>query len=500
MARFPFIGPSYVHTSVAFDAQRCINLYTSLSETGNSSDAGLLIGTPGLKIFIDLPKNIIRGAHEVLGRCFVVAGNSVYEIFIDGSYIFIGDLISLNGHVSMADNGLQVCLVDGDNGYIINLANDATWPNGTAMEWPDGTLIDWPSGALMETISDPDFVGADTVTFADGYFAFNEPNTGRYYISELYNGLNIDSLEFASAEGSTDNLVAVKAVHNELWLFGVNSIEVAYNSANLDFPYERIQGAFIEYGCIAPFSVAKAANTVFWLGNDKRGVGVVWMAEGYAPKRISTDAIEREIQSYADISDAISYTYQEMGHHFFVINFPAENTTLVYDISTGMWHERASLNNGNIERHRAQVHVYIFNKHIVGDYHNGKLYQQNIDFYTDDGDPIYRERTCPYLSDQGDLDYFFFNRFQLEMESGVGLSSNDPYEADPQIALSWSDDNARTWSNEIWRSAGKIGEYAKRLIWRRLGRSRKRVFKVSTSIPCKVCFISASVKADRGDT
>jgi len=48
--------------------------------------------------------------------------------------------------------------------------------------------------------------------------------------------------------------------------------------------------------------------------------------------------------------------------------------------------------------------------------------------------------------------------------------------------LSWSDDGGRTWSNEHWRSAGKIGEYDKICQWLRLGRTKdSRIFKLSVS-------------------
>lgn len=53
----------------------------------------------------------------------------------------------------------------------------------------------------------------------------------------------------------------------------------------------------------------------------------------------------------------------------------------------------------------------------------------------------------------------------------------------PVISLRWSDDNGHTWSNSYDRSFGEAGEYKTRVIWRRLGRARDRIFEISVSDP-----------------
>jgi hypothetical protein len=187
------------------------------------------------------------------------------------------------------------------------------------------------------------------------------PNSGQFQITGL-NDVTVDALDVATAEGSPDNLVGLISDHRDLWLFGTDSTEVFFNSGNADFPFERIQGAFIEHGCAAKFSIAKMANTVFWLGQDDKGNGIVLMAKGYQPQRISTHAVEQAIQSYGDISDAKAYTYQQNGHNFYVLNFSAAQTTWVYDLTTNLWHERVYMNQGSYERHRADLSlVCLFN-------------------------------------------------------------------------------------------------------------------------------------------
>lgn len=477
MPTAPFVGPSYVYRSVNFDAQRSVNIYPVKSESETSKAMTGMQGTPGLLTRFNLPQFPIRGSWDTLGRVFWVAGNRMYETFVDGTFVERGELATATGNVSISDNGLQVIIVDGPNGYIFTLATDVFAP----------------------IVSDG-FLGATTVTFSDGFFVLNKPDSQIYYISGLYDGTTYDPLDFASAEGSPDNLVAVQTVHKEVWLFGKSTVQVVFNAGGAQFPYASVQGAFIQYGCAAPFSVSSTANTVFWLGEDNDGNGMVWMASGYQPQRISTHAVEYAIQQYGDLSDAVGYTYQEDGRYFYIINFTRANTTWAYDIGLDQWHERAYFSEGEYSRSRGQYHVFAYNMHLVGDYQTGQIYQQSLSLLDDDGQVIRRMRTFPHYAD--DLEYIYYHSLQIDMQQGIGVSgamgSAGAPDVDPQMMLQWSNDGAHTWSNEDWVSAGAIGEYKQRVLWRRLGRARDRVFRVVFTGRCQVFFIAAHLLTERG--
>jgi len=110
---------------------------------------------------------------------------------------------------------------------------------------------------------------------------------------------------------------------------------------------------------------------------------------------------------------------------------------------------------------------------------------------------IRRLRDFTYVTDE--QVWAFFSRLEVLLQTGVGLSSVSTTQGhDPQIMLQWSDNNGRTWSNEHWVSAGKVGEYRKRALWRRLGRSRKRLFRVTVSDPVKWALIDAFLQIQRG--
>lgn len=474
---FNFVGDSYVYRSVNFDCQRSINLYPATSESGSSKGNYILCPTPGRRVFTTVPVQSIRGQYTNLTRAFVVAYDTLYEILSDGSYTPRGTIDTFSGPVSMADNGEELIIVDGT-------------PTG-------GWILDLGTGVFTQ-ITDINFGGGVTVCFIDGYFLLNVPDSGIYQWSDIYDGLTWPAANTANAEGSPDNLVAVVTVHRQVFLIGGHTIEVIYNTGASPDPFERVQGVFMEYGTEAPFSVIQTANTVFWIGSDSEGRNVIWMAEGYNPSRISTTAIENYLNQY-DTSTATSYAYQEDGHFFVVWNVDGMPTSIVYDVTEKQFHERGFWNTaaGQYTRDRANYHMYVFGKHLVSDYESGDIYEQSLEFNDDNDNLIRRQRTMPYLTD--DLEYLYFTQFQIDMQTGVGLvTDSNTANTNPMIELSWSDDGGHTWSSAISVPIGRVGEYNTRAIWRRLGRSRARVFKAVVMANVPVYLIAGHVNVSKG--
>lgn len=467
----PILGSSYVASSVNAACSRMVNLYPEILGP-EGKEAAFLSRCPGLTLLKEIGTGPIRGLHQFGNYSYVVSGNKVFRVAADWSYVELGGIAGTS-RVSMADNGSQLMIAAGNNGYIYDM-----------------------NGGWFSPISDPDFPGARTVGYIDGYFVFTEPNSAKVWVTQLFDGMDINALDFASAEGSPDKLISMIVDHREVWLFGEKSVEVWYNSGNADFPLERIQGAFIEIGCAAVNSVAKMDNSVFWLGSDDRGFGVVYRADGYAGKRVSTHAIESQIQKYGPLNDATAYTYQQNGHSFYVLNFPSAKTTWVYDASTQSWHERASWNNGSFDRHRGDCQMVFGGQQIVGDYQSNKIYAMDLDIYDDAGVPQKWLRSWRALPQGANtLRRTVQHELQIDCESGVGTVQGQG--SDPQMMLRWSDDGGHTWSNEHHRAMGKIGDTFARIIWRRLGMSlklRDRVYEVSGTDPVKIAITGAELR------
>lgn len=496
----PILGSSYVARSVNAADARMVNLYPEVIPEAGKEPA-YLQRCPGLRQYMDVGSGPIRALYPLGDNLYVASGSEFYKVDAGLNATKLGDIAG-TGPVSMADNGIQIFVACNPVSYIYN-----------------------SNTTVFQQITDPDFPGAVTVGYLDGYFVFNEPNSQRIWVTALLDGLSIDPLDFASAEGSPDGLVSIIIDHREAWLFGTNSVEVWYNSGNPDFPLERIQGAYNEIGCIAPYSVAKLDNSVFWLGADARGQGVVYRAQGYQGVRVSTHAVEFAIQGYADMSDALAYTYQQDGHAFYVLIFPSAETTWVYDAATGAWHERAGFAKGKFKRHRSNCHARFKGQPIVGDFQNGNLYQFDLRYFRDDEQEqrwMRRWRALP--TGANNLTRTIHHQLQLDCQTGVGGLYDDPsflaqqtpglvlqqnnsgiiVEGEPnnsvphpQVMLRWSDDGGHTWSHERWESLGPIGATQTRVIWRRLGatlKSRDRVYELTAADPMVTAIMGAELR------
>ena len=154
----------------------------------------------------------------------------------------------------------------------------------------------------------------------------------------------------------------------------------------------------------------------------------------------------------------------------------------------------ATLING---KHRSVSGGIIFNgKSLVGDFENGKIYELDMDVYTDNGAAITRTRRTQIINRE--RVNVIHNRIELEFEAGVGLdvaSGVDGY--DPQATLKWSDDGGNTWSTGRSVSIGKYEEFDTRAYWWQLGISRNRIYELTIESPVKVVLLgsTANLKA-----
>lgn len=459
------VGPSYQQRSLPFDAQRSINLYPILDEMGK--EVAALYGTPGKSLFATAGVGPIRGEFaSTNGRAFAVSASGLYEVENDGTTALLGSLDGSSGAVTIAENGTQLAICDGAKLYILTYSTNA-----------------------FVKVSDPDFPSSvGVVAYIDGYFLVNENLTGRFYVSALNDGLSWDALDFATAEGSPDNLIAVVNAVGQAWLFGSETTEIWTNTGDSSFPFRRISGAKMEVGILSPYSATHIDNSVMWVGRDNEGQGIVYKAQGFSPIRISTTPIERLIQQATSPETIRAWTYQEEGNTFFVLTEGGLATSLVYDLTTQQWHERAYLNvDGNFEPDLASSCMFAFGKHLVGDRRNGKIYEMSMDYYADGDEALCRERTYTHLSDEGQR--IRYSKLEIGFETGVGLQSGQG--SNPLVALTLSKDGGRTWSDAYTASIGAAGQYQKKVEFRRLGVAEQMTFRIRITDPVKVAIIGS---------
>lgn len=486
----PILGSSYVARSVNAADNRMVNLFPEIIPDGGKEN-GFLSRAPGLTLLDTIGNGPIRGMIVALGFLYVVSGSGFYSVSPSLVVTRVGDVANDGTQVSMA---VGIGIPVGDDSPLTRFIMIAcNGPSYLAIIDQTGALT--LSDNLVTTFDGFPSQGALTVAWINGYFLFNSPGTENVWGWYTPTIDVFDPLLVLAATGSPDNVVGVISDHRELWVFGEDSVEVWADAGVAGFPFQPIQGAYSEVGCASTYSIAKMDNSIFWLGRDDRGHGIVYRAEGYTAKRISTHAVEWQIQQYGDLSSAIAYTYQQDGHAFYVLSFPSQSTTWVYDAATQAWHERAAFSGGSFSRHRSNCQTFFNNLNLVGDYENGNIYSYDLSNYTDNGEIQKCLRSWRALpAGSNNLNRTTHHSLQLDCETGVGL--NEGQGSDPQVMLRWSDDGGHTWSSEHWVSMGRIGQYSYRAKWYRLGMTlklRDRVYEVSVTDPVKVAIMGAEL-------
>lgn len=453
--RTPIAKQYAVGRSKPLTIESAVNLYPEQAPQDAKSRV-VMHGTPGFDTFATFTEGPAQAGVNWLGTPYVLSGGHLYSIDSSGVATDLGDTgIVGEAHMDFSDDQLIIC--DGGFGFL-----DGYFVYGGSVSTG---YVYTTAGGLSE-ITDPQFASF---------------GAGSFFISANGDGTDIDGLDFASAEARPDDITMLFIDHREVYIFGANTVEVWFNSGDATFPIERIQGAVVEkYGCTAPESVEAFDNQVAYL--DVFGV-VRLLSRGGVPQRISTHAIEYEINQSTKADDAYAFVYVEEGHEFYSLTLP-DRGTFVFDGATKIWHKRQSPNK---TVWRGKFYLEAHGKRLVGDPLDGRLWAMSLDDYDEDGEELIAQATFPPI--QADGQRFTVHEYELDFEVGVGLTTGQG--SNPQVMLEISEDG-RTWKTlEPWRDLGKKGKYKQRVIWRRLGQYRNFYTRASISDPVKRALYAA---------
>lgn len=471
-----FANGAYASQSPNADCEVCINLYPEAMESPGAKAAAVLYPCPGFIQRFTLSPGPIRGMYSNAGRTFAVSGFNLYELFSDYTSI-LRDTVAVNDNpavfTSNGSAGGQLGITSGDHFYCYDLN----------------------ANTLTEVLSS----GATTCDFLDGYGLVLDAATSTLRVSDLEDMSNFDPTQVAQRSQGADPWISMKVIQSNIWLMGEQTAEAWSNVGTFPFPFAPVPQGFIQQGTRSAFSLASLNNTLVWLQHNAQGAGMVMRLNGYDPQRISTHAIEFAIQGYAQVEDAIGFTYQQQGHDFYVLNFPHAAATWVYDLNTNLWHARGYWNplTASFECYRIQSHCHTTqNVHFVGDRITGAVYEMSIETALEvDGTGIRRVRQFRGLN-ENELRIFYSNA-QLVLQSGVGLVTGQG--TNPQVMLTWSNDGGHAFSSEIWASAGRLGDYGARVMWRGSnGSARNRVYQVAMTDPVPWRLINFLTDAEVG--
>lgn len=480
----PFFGPFDVTRTTNLADNNLINLYPELGKRGSAKDVGALYMTPGLTLVTTAGNGPIWGLHVVNDVLYVVSGSELYSINSPGT----APTHIKNDHPNPIQPQVSGSLIGATQPVtmIDNFANLAIWANQSLFNY------DIAKNSLSTVVLP--FTPSGAAAYQDGFFlAAQAPSTnlaqvGFFFQSNLLQPTTWDALDFASASGQAEPILAMIDIDRELFLFQPGHCEVWVNAGlTTGSVFQRLDGVYIEYGIDAPYSLAKDADSLIWLGRSNMGSRQVIHMTGFRPRIMSTPAVEAIFQSYALVSDAIGFCYQQDGHNFYQLTFPSADATWVLDITTSdqaktpMWHRRAALSSGVYHRHAANSYALWQGLNVVGDYQSGNIYKFDLTNALDNGVQRKWVRSWRAMAESSKQPQRFAS-LQIDMQTGIGV----PDGTDPLVVLKWSDDGGRNWSKEFFAHAGKSGETARRVKFNRLGSTRRnsgldRIFELSSS-------------------
>lgn len=473
----PIADGFYVDESLAVSARRCMNLYPHIPE-GRTVTQGALFGISGIEqIALAEEGSYCRGGIVMGEKPYMIYGEKLYRIdFSMGEFQAVDvsgtEFITGSERVFVSDNGTEICIVAPELDTKFN-----AWIYTEA----DG----------LEKISDSDFDGpAASVTYSDGYFVFSKKDSNVWFVSDLRDGETYIATDFASAEADPDDVVVTVPLRGLVYVFGASTVEQYQNAGGAGFPYVRVNSGTYNKGCVAPHSVVEVNNSLIFIGGGENERPAVWATNGGEPIKISPPSIDTLIYSGgADaIRNAFAVRWLEAGHNFVAFTVPGV-CTVVYDQSTGLWHERSSHDVFLLNfPWRVAVMLDAYSEYIVGDSVSPNIGRFSKEIVTEYENEIKAYFDIPQMDNDGRP--FSVYAFEVLMDTG-----NIPIGLDPKVRLSVSKDGGRTHLPPITRSVGLIGQFRNRIYWPSLGRfDRSFTARISITAPIKRYFVKGEIE------
>jgi hypothetical protein len=449
MGALPLPFHSYALRSRPASSARLVNCFAE-KLPGGARAPYALTRSPGIGPWATVGTGPITAMRAALGYLWVVSGNKFYRVDRSKVVTELG-IIGPPGRIDIDNNLNTVVVVNAPHAY-----------------YYDTTM------GTFGQITDPNFTsrGATDVEFVDNFLLFVEPDSGRIFGANVGTATSFNALNYATAEGSPDDLVGIKVDHRQVILFGESSTEIWELAGGAGFPFARVANGYIEQGCLNGRTAAKLDNTVFWLAQDY----TVRALRGTTPERVSQTGIEEALGSVT-VGSGLAWSYAQEGHIFYVLQFP--EGTFVYDATIKEWHERETY---GYPYWLAWSHAQFAGLELVGDIQSNRIGYLSPLVYDDWGSIQRIEWT--YQPVYAQAQRAFHERLEVVMETGRGLVTGQG--SDPEIMMEVSDDGGITFESLPNRKLGRMGQYQHQVYWQQLGSSYQRVYRGSITDPVPV--------------
>jgi hypothetical protein len=380
----------------------------------------------------------------------------------------------------------------------VSIARNRKAPVADIVAVTDSQAYNLFTASAPTTFADSDLPSPISVDYVSGYFAFLT-STGLIYCTGL-NDVTVDALSFTRAQRREGGAVRGVTFRDEFYAFKVDSCEVYRDVGTSPFPLGFV--TLIPVGLISIGAIAGAisgaqsgwADALLWAANDFT-VRMLAPGGGYAPQVVSKPWVSRRLEalSPAQRQALTAFVTMSGGHQFW--HLATDAWTIVYDVTTGQWHERTAADG---LRWRAEQSARFNDEWVVGDFELGAVYSVS-ETARRDHDTVIRGLIeshamvpFPGAGNCPRADFLF--------TAGVGqVDGEDPVQTDPRVWISWSNDAGGRWSNPLLRSIGAAGQYGKLVTVNRTGDfgPQGRKWRVEFSDPVHLVFHGGSMAAEQ---
>lgn len=344
--------------------------------------------------------------------------------FDDGSYTGTSrGLITLTDNQLIAFLGNEVVSVDSGgvtstlgtlvgSGRVFLARNRAAAPQ-IAVITNSGQYHILQSGSIAQ-ISDADLALPNSVTYLKGFFVFSVSD-GRIFQSDL-DASNVGALAFDSANSRSEGLVRVFANSGFLYCFGRRTTEIWQADPSLasePFVFSPIQQD-IDFGCIAPHSVAQIGTGLAWVDDN----GIVRYGRDGGAQRISTHSVERAVENLSNANRALIAGRQwfHQGHEFYTLF--ADDFTWTYDLLTQQWHERQSYDS---DTWLVDDIIQFNGDYLAGNKVDGKIYKIDVSAYDENGAHLILDIRAPTVHTFPKA--YLASNIEIDAIMGVGVQA-----------------------------------------------------------------------------
>jgi hypothetical protein len=437
--QIPILSGIYANATPELRTSYPVNLVPVPKQSGISN--GFLRPGDGI-VSNGTGPGIDRGGIEWNGVCYRVMGTKLVSVASNGVISVLGDV-----------GGPATGLVTFDYSF-----DKLAIASGGRLYYWDGVL---------SQVTDPDISVVLDVAWVDGYFMTTD---GEFLIvTELSNPPEVNPLKYGSSEVDPDPIVAVLKLRNEIHALNRHTIEVFDNVGGELFPFQRIDGAQIQKGCVGTHACCVYIDRIAFLGSGRNEAPSIYVGASASTQKISTQEIDSLLLTYTEsqLSQVKLESRNDKSNQYLYVHLP--DRTIVYDavaseaLGEQVWFTLSSSLVG-FSQYRARNFVWAYDKWLVGDPQSNDVGYISSSVGHHWGQQVRWEFGTVIVYNEGKG--AIFNQLEL-----VSLTGSIEVGKNPQISTSYSHDG-QSWGQDRSISVGTSGNTKKRLAWFQQGHMR----------------------------